>query len=206
MRRFLTNEILISIAKITFGNLLLGFAYAQWMRPNGIINGGVTSLAMIFERISTLSVIFFANGITVILLLLCLIFLGKERFLKSVYSGICYNIFFAIFTLIPFSLNIHIAIDFILACFFISYGYHTCLKARSSAVSMDIIALIIHKTIPMQPFAKILRYINLTVLLAGLLVYGIWAIALGVLFTIINTQILKILHEKALETDLANAK
>lgn len=191
-----------SLAKIIFGNFLLGFAYAQWMRPNGIINGGVTSLAMILELLTPISVIFLANSITLLLLVLALIFLGKERFLKSVFSGICYNIFFAIFTLMPLNFSFHIAIDFILACMLISFGYYCCLSARSSAVGMDIIALIIHKKNPSQPVAQNLRYINLTVLFAGFLVYGVISIALGILFSLINTYLLQFYLKKSPESTL----
>ena len=181
-----------SILKIIFGNVLIGFAYAQWMRPNGIINGGVTSIAMILERLTPVSIIYLANGITLLLLLLCLIFLGKETFLKSVFSGICYNLFFALFTLMPFSFNIYIAVDFLLACLIISYGYYCCISAKASTVGMDVIALVLNKRNPKINIAKTIRYINLIVLGAGFLVYGLWSIIFGVLFSFINTYLLQI--------------
>lgn len=192
-----TQAEMLAIGKIILGNVLLGFAYAQWMRPNGIINGGVTSLAMIFERLTPISVIILANGITIFLLVLCLIYLGRERFLKSIFSGICYNIFFALFTILPLGLNVHLAVDLMLACLMISWGYYLCLSAKSTAVSMDVIALIIHKKMPDQPVAKILRFINLMVLTAGLFVYGVLSVALGALFSVITTYLLQYYTKKS---------
>jgi len=194
--RHVKKEKLQAIVKIIFGNILLGFAYAQWMRPNGIINGGVTSLAMIFERLTPISVIIFANGITVFLLILCLVFLGKERFVKSLFGGFCYNVFFALFTLIPLSLNVHIVVDLLLSCLLISAGYFLCLSAKATAVSMDVIALIIHKKYPEQSLPRIIRLINLSVLTAGLIVYGVLSVAMGVVFTFINTHLLQLYMNK----------
>ncbi|OTP31835.1 hypothetical protein A5798_001858 [Enterococcus sp. 6C8_DIV0013] len=56
----------VAIIKILIGNLLMGFAYAKWMKPNEIINGGVTSVAMILEKITGINILFLTNGVTIL--------------------------------------------------------------------------------------------------------------------------------------------
>ena len=68
----------VAIIKILIGNLLMGFAYAKWMKPNEIINGGVTSVAMILEKITGINILYLTNGVTILLLLICLLFLYYE--------------------------------------------------------------------------------------------------------------------------------
>lgn len=63
-----------SLLKIAFGNLVMGLAYAKWMVPNKIINGGVTSLALLANKVTHLSITFWTNSITGLLLIACLIF------------------------------------------------------------------------------------------------------------------------------------
>lgn len=179
------------LGTILLANALLGFAYAQWVRPNGIINGGVTSVAMILERLTGLSVILLANGVTLSLLVLCFLFLGREVFLKSIFSGFCYNMFFALFTMIPWRLSVHILVDFPLAVVCISLGYFGCIASQSSTVGMDVIALILNKKNPKIDVAIAIRVINFIVLGVGLLVYGWQSVALGFVFSLGTTHLLQ---------------
>ncbi|HIZ53733.1 MAG TPA: hypothetical protein IAA20_07325 [Candidatus Enterococcus avicola] len=39
-----------SLIKIILGNALLALAYAKWMVPYTIINGGVTSLSLVVQK------------------------------------------------------------------------------------------------------------------------------------------------------------
>lgn len=178
------------ILKVILGNIFLGLAYAKWMKPNEIINGGVTSLSMIGEKATGIPILYLTNGITIILLLVCLIFLGKDNFFKSILSSICYNLFFALFYLLPVQLSVNIVVDFLLASFFIALGYYLCISANASTVGMDVIALILHKKNPSFDIAKGIRLINLIVLAFGFLVYGLKSIVIGVAFSFFNSFIL----------------
>ena len=169
---------------------MLGAGYGWWVRPNAIINGGVTSLAMIIEQLTRIPIVYLTSGLTAFLLLLCLLFLGKSVFLKSVYSGVCYNLFFAAATLVPISLSTHLVVDFVLASFFIAYGYYFILRENSSTVGLDVLVLILAKKKPSLNIAKTIRYFNWAVLGLGFFVFGIYSIIIGVLFSFANTFIL----------------
>lgn len=102
MKLVTRNEVLEeskAVLKIIAGNSLLGFAYAKWMKPNGIINGGVTSMAMILEKVTNVPIVYLTSGITTLLLVFCWLFLGKANFFKSIISSV-FIIYFLLFFII----------------------------------------------------------------------------------------------------------
>ncbi|WP_174919126.1 YitT family protein [Peptacetobacter hominis] len=82
------------IVKIIVGNLLITSAYAFITVPNEIVNGGVTSFSMILSNMADVNITIYTNTITVILLLLYGLFLGKQFFSGSILSCIAYMIFY----------------------------------------------------------------------------------------------------------------
>ncbi|MBO0481329.1 YitT family protein [Candidatus Enterococcus courvalinii] len=188
-----------NILKIIIGNVFLGFAYANWMKPNNIINGGVTSVAMILEKISHIPIFYLTSGVTVLLLIFCWFFLGKGNFLKSIVSSICYNLFFTMFYLLKLNVQINLVVDFLFACIFIAIGYYCCISANASTVGMDVIALAINKKHPEFSIARGIRYINVMVLALGFLTYGVKSVVIGILFSLLNSYILDFLLKRRME-------
>ncbi|MCD5001898.1 YitT family protein [Enterococcus saccharolyticus] len=180
-----------AILKIIFGNILLGFAYAKWMVPHAIINGGVTSLSLVLSKVLTIDVAYLTNMITVLLLIVCWLFLGRERLLKSIVSSVSYLFFFTFFHQWSFSAVVNLPIDFLLASSFIAGGYYFCLSAGSSTVGMDVIALIVHQKRPTISLAKVIRWLNYTVLILGFITYGWQSIVIGILFSFIYSWLLE---------------
>ncbi|MEY8445484.1 YitT family protein [Enterococcus ratti] len=179
-----------AILKIIIGNVLLGLAYAKWMKPNNIINGGVTSIAMILERVTGVSIVYLTSGVTILLLVFCWLFLGKANFFKSIVSSICYNTFFTFFYLSNINVQVNVGVDFLFASFFIAIGYYCCISANASTVGMDVIALAIHKKHPKFSIARGIRSINFFVLALGLMTYGLKSVVIGFLFSLVNSYIL----------------
>ncbi|WP_161526648.1 YitT family protein [Enterococcus sp. JM9B] len=187
-----------AFGKIFIGTLLMGFAYAQWMKPNEIINGGVTSLAMITNTLSGFPLLVLTNGFTLVLLIISWFFLGSDNFFRSCLSSVFYNVFFSVFYLMPWSLKSNLLVEFLLANLFIAVGYYLCITANSSTVGLDIVALVIHKKWQKLGVAKILRYLNWSVLTLGLISYNWQTIAIGIVFSYVNSWILGIfLKEKS---------
>ena len=71
-------------------------------------------------------------------------------------------------------------IDFLLACLY----YYCCLSEGSSTVGVGVIALVLYQKNPQRNLAKIIRHLNLSVLVLGLLTYGVFAVLTGFLFSI----------------------
>lgn len=187
---------MISILKIVIGNLLITFSYAFITVPNGIVNGGVTSFSMILSSVTDLGISFYTNCITILLLVLCLFFLGKSYLAKSIVSSACYMLFFSFFNGIGFGFaSIPMIISVLIAGLLVGIGYFLCLSAESSTVGFDVIALILHNKNNKIKVSKAMRYINLFVILLGLFSYGLLAVIYGVIFTYIQTTVVHLLLE-----------
>lgn len=185
-----------SILKIVVGNLFITFSYAFITVPNGIVNGGVTSFSMILSSVTDLGISFYTNCITILLLVLCLFFLGKSYLAKSIVSSTCYMLFFSFFNGIGFGFtSIPMIISVLIAGLLVGIGYFLCLSAESSTVGFDVIALILHNRNNKIKVSKAMRYINLFVILLGLFSYGLIAVIYGVIFTYIQTTVMHLLLE-----------
>ena len=181
------------------GNLLITGAYAFITVPNEIINGGVTSFSMVLQKIFNMDISFFVNLISLILLLLCYIFLGKDFFIGSVFSCISYLIQFTFFHSMNLRLELPLLVCVFIAGIAVGIGYFFCIRAESTAISFDVVALILNKKFPVLNIAYTIGAINLLVLLAGFTVYGILSIVYGVIFTFIQTFTLKELQKRLKE-------
>ena len=177
--------------KIIAGNISMTFAYAYLIVPNEIINGGVTSSALLLNALLGYNIAMLANLVTGLLLIICLVFLGKEYFFKSIVSSLSYMVFFNFF----YSLNIQFDLNIVLVIFIssilIAIGYYLCITANASTVGFDVIALILHHKNEKMDIAATIRIINLIVLILGLLVYGYASIVKGIAFTLIFSYLLK---------------
>lgn len=168
-------------------------AYASWMKPQGIINGGVTSIAMIVNKLTEINIVYLTSIITIVLLCSSFFFLGRQHLFRSVLSSVSYNLFFSLFYMLPIKLGINLPIDFILSVIFISIGYYCCISENSSTVGLDVVALIICKKNPNIPIAKCIRFLNYTVLVFGVFTYGVFSIVLGIVFSYLQSLLLQYL-------------
>ncbi len=173
---------------IILGNLLITGAYAFITVPNKIVNGGVTSFSMILEEVTSINLTYLVDFITILLLLLCYIFLGKTFFTGTVFSCICYLVFFSILHSTGFALIVPPAL--------VGFGYYFCISAKSTAVGFDVVALILNKKNPKINIALSMYLINMCVLLFGLFTYGMLSVLTGIGFTALQSLTLNHLLKK----------
>ena len=178
------------ILMIILGNLLITGAYAFITLPNEIINGGVTSFSMVLGQVCRMDISVFVNLLTLFLLLLCLVFLGREFFAGSVLSCACYLSMFTFFHSLGLSLRLPLPLCIMLAGILVGAGYYLCICAKSTAISFDIIALILNKKNPKVNIAYTMGIINIAVLLTGFMVFGLSSVLYGILFTVIQIFVL----------------
>lgn len=179
---------------IIIGNVLINGAYAFITVPNEIINGGITSFSMVLGQIFQIDLSIFVNLLTLFLLLLCRLFLGREFFAGSVLSCACYLSMFTFFHSLGLSLRLPLPLCIMLAGILIGAGYYLCICAKSTAISFDIIALILNKKNPKVNIAYTMGIINTAVLLTGFMVFGLLSVLYGILFTVIQAFVLNTLQ------------
>ncbi|RRN67273.1 membrane protein [Peribacillus simplex] len=179
------------LMKIIAGNISMTFAYAFFIVPNEIINGGVTSSALLLHALSGYNIAMLANLVTGLLLIICLVFLGKEYFFKSIVSSLSYMLFFNFFYSLNIDFDVNIVLVILISSILIAIGYYLCITANASTVGFDVIALILHHKNEKIDIAATIRIINLIVLILGLLVYGYTSIVKGIAFTLFFSFLLK---------------
>lgn len=184
------------VVKIILGNILITFSYAFFTVPREIINGGVTSSALIVHSLIGANVTTVANILTIALAVSCLIFLGKEYFIKTIFSSICYMLFFYLFYSFKLAININIVLAIIISAVLVAIGYYLCVSSNASTSGFDVIALILNKKNPKINIASALRVINIIVLVFGFLAFGYESIIKGLVFTVLYSGILKLLFNK----------
>ncbi len=186
-----------NLGKIILGNLLITSAYAFITVPNKMINGGVTSFSMIIGKLSGLSVSLLADAFTLLLLLGCWLFLGKEYLLRAIFSSLCYVSMFTVFHSISFAVQLPLAVNVLFASVLVGSGYYFCISAKSTAVGFDTVAIILKKYNPKTNLAWTMWMINISVLLLGLITYGVLSVITGVIFTCIQAYTLNVLLKRS---------
>lgn len=184
-----------SLGIIALGNLLLTSAYAFLTVPNNIINGGVTSTSLLLSHYLNIDIGYISSAITILLLVFGLAALGKDFFYRSLFSSVCYMVFFNFFHFTGISFSFHPLIIVIFAGIFVGTGHYLCLREDSSTVGYDVLALYIHKKNNKWDTAIVLRIIGIIVLLVGIATFGIWSVIYGIIFTIIQTQVIYLLNK-----------
>ena len=183
------------MAIIALGNLLLTSAYAFLTVPNNIINGGVTSTSLLLSHYLNIDIGYISSAITIFLLLFGRVALGKNFFYRSLFSSVCYMVFFYFLHFTGISFSFHPLIIVLFAGIFVGVGHYLCLREDSSTVGYDVFALFIHKKNKKLDTAIDLRIIGICVLIVGVATFGIKSVIYGIIFIIIQTQVIYLLNK-----------
>lgn len=116
--------------KIFAGNLLMAMAYSFITVPNDIVNGGVTSLAMICAELLGVDVALCSNLFTILLMVICAVFLGKSYFMGTVCSCVMYMTMFTLFSMSGISLHIFPPAAALIAAVMVGTGYFFMYKRQ----------------------------------------------------------------------------
>ncbi len=189
-QRMINKPVWLSYLKIAVANILLGFAYAHLMVPNKIINGGVTSLSLIVYQLFQVKVTTATNVLTVLLLVIGWWKLGRHFFISSIFSSVAYLICFNLFSAWQLQLLMPVWLQFGLAVVLISLGYYLCISENSSTAGLDVIAILLNRKFPKLAVARLLNYLNWTVLLVGLMTYGVRSVLIGLVFSFCFSKVL----------------
>lgn len=177
---------------IILGNVLMTFAYAFLTVPHKIINGGVTSFSLILTGITGAGTSMIANVITILFMLLCYIYLGRDYFMGTIVGGVCYMISFSLFHSMDICLIQQRPVAVLIAAVMVGTGYFLCISQRSTGVSFDTLALILNRRNPKINVAAAMFVINMSVLVLGSLYYGLESVLFGIAFTGIQALTLDI--------------
>lgn len=201
---------------INLGVFIMAAAYSILLDPNKIIVGGVGGLATILsimvEKIGhSFSPSIFIAVINIALLILALIFVSKEFFIKTIYASIVFPLFTFIWELIydnfltgllPDLTNIPDALDgvidtriyfagaylviVLIGSIMSGVGLGLAIRNGSSTGGVDIVQKILHKYLKMPFSASLIIVDGLIVALAGIYFTDIFTIIYGAMFIYIS--------------------
>ncbi|MEE0434549.1 MAG: YitT family protein [Peptococcaceae bacterium] len=183
--------------RIFLGNILLTGAYAFITVPKIILNGGVTSFSLVLQEWTGIDVAILVDVLSVVLIAISFLFLGKSYFIGALFSSICYMGLFSAFHWtgweLPFpELFGTPVLATPIAAVLVAAGYYFCIASQATAVSFDTIALILNKHNARFDIATTMMVINIVVLLTGAATYSISAVVCGLIFTFLQAQFLKL--------------
>lgn len=209
-----TKRHLKEFLSINLGVFIMSAAYALLLDPNRIVIGGVGGLATIIRDKTGMSSSLFLLIVNVILLVLALLLVSKEFFLKTIYASLVYPLFvyvwekiysvFIKYEMLPTLANIvnetgidtkiltagaHLVIV-IFGGVICGYGLGLAMRNGSSTGGSDIIQRIFLKYFKM-PFSVSLIIIDGSiVLLAGIIFHNFFTILYGGLFIFISGYVM----------------
>ena len=182
--------------KIILGNIFMTFAYAYIAVPFGIVNGGVTSFAMVLDKNLPGNISFWTNTLYLSLLIIYYIFMGYKCFINALFSCIAFILFFTLFTAFPLMLPLPFFLAVPCMGILIGIGYYFCISARSTALGFDTIAIILHDRNPKINLAFTIYICNVIVLLSGLFTYGIVSVIAGIICSGLQSFVLNLLTKR----------
>ena len=99
-KKYFTKEHLKDWSLVTLGNLLVAFSFSFFLDPNNLVIGGTTGLATILRELFSIDPSITAFVINTALLIVGLFLLGKEFFIKTVYSTLVFPVMIKLLNLL----------------------------------------------------------------------------------------------------------
>ncbi len=168
-----SNKILIDILVLGTGCLMLAFAIASILKPNGLVTGGFTGLAIILGYLLNINYTFIYYGFSLSVMLAAFIFLGKKNALKILLISV---IFPMVLIAVDNAGVLFIENDLFLGAIYFGVigglGAGLIFKRGFSTGGTDTVAQILHKKIfPFISLSQIIFAIDIFVIAFAALVF-----------------------------------
>ncbi|MBQ9544231.1 MAG: YitT family protein [Clostridia bacterium] len=177
-----------NVLEVILGTAILAFGTAVFIVPFDLVVGGVSSVALITNRLlgdNAVSIDLLITVLTWSLFFLGLVFLGKGFALKTLVSTVVYPVAFSLFSRLVdpevlggvfcLSLSEYSQIALLLACIFggvfIGAGCALTFLGGGSSGGMDIIAFLICKIFKRLKSPRAIFFIDAVTVAAGLFVF-----------------------------------
>lgn len=165
---------------IVAGTFLLCLSVEMFLLPYNILSGGVAGISVVLYPLTHIDTTMMANTLTIILLFVGRIFLGRDFFLKTVLSSFLYPVFnFLLQRIVPVP-----EVSMTLASFYGGLlggaGVGLVMRTGASTGGMDVPPLVIHRYTDIPVSTLVFLFDGLTVLL-GCFIYSLEAVLIGLI-------------------------
>lgn len=181
---------------VTIGTFMLGFAIIAFWQPHNLVTGGISGLAIIiFDYTASAGFeipipIWLSNLVLNLpLFIIGLKVMPREYFYRSIYGYIMLTVSLYALRYIP-----QIPSDMLMASLFggvaAGVGISFVLRARATTGGSTLIAAILHRwAFPHISMAKLLFFVDSTIIVIGLLVFGPIAAMYAVVAVFVSTKV-----------------
>lgn len=185
------STILKKIALILLGNTIYALAVTMFILPNGLITGGTTGLALIFNHQFGLDITVFVSVFNISMFILGAVVLGKAFALTTLISTFYYPFILGILQKV--STLQHMTSDHLLSTIYaglmIGFSIGIVIKAGASTGGMDIPPLVLNKKFGLS--VSVVMYIfDFTILISQMLFANKEQVLYGLLLVLIYTAVL----------------
>ncbi|MBR3841338.1 MAG: YitT family protein [Erysipelotrichales bacterium] len=176
------------LLSVLVGNFILTLGVVCFVLPHGLIMGGVTGLALAFEHYLNVPLTIAVYLITVLVLLVSYIGMGKEYLLSMIAASLTYPLILQFLQEIPFiqSITDDVLLSTIFAALALGIGTGIIMKSGAGAGGLDCISLIVNKYFHL-PIASTMRIVDISVLLLQIAFSTPEQILYGILLILITT-------------------
>ena len=185
------KELVWDYGIVIIGNFLLAAGVVLFILPNDVLTGGVAGIAVALFPIFHIPTDLMINALTIALVVLGALTLGKQFAIKTLLSTICYPVFISVL-----SSSVHaieITDNQLLASIYggvlMGAGVGLVFRTGASTGGMDIPPLIVNKITKWPLPTLVLVTDGLTVLL-GALVYGVEAALIGIISVWLSSYVI----------------
>ncbi|MFS1664168.1 YitT family protein [Streptococcus sp. zg-JUN1979] len=176
---------------VTVGAFIASIGFNTMFLHNHIASGGVGGLAVSFEKLFGWTPSNFVMALNVPLLFLCLLFLGKAVFIKTIYGSLIYPIFMRLTSQLP-----NITDNQLLAALFggiiVGIGLGIVFLGNSSTGGTGILVQIINKYTPL-PFGVILILIDGLVVGTGFIAFDVDTVMYSIIALLVISYVVDII-------------
>ena len=185
-RQFLKNITLILI-----GNSIYAMAVTMFIIPNGLITGGTTGLALLFNRLAGLDIAIFVLAFNLLMFVIGGTALGWKFALTTLLSTLYYPLALGLCQRIPQLQNM--TSDQLLAAIYaglmIGLGIGIVIRAGASTGGMDIPPLVLNRKLGLS-ISVVLYVLDVCILFGQMFIANKEQVLYGILLVLIYTMVL----------------
>ena len=189
MKKIDYKKILLDYTSVIMGCFILAFAITSILKPNGLMTGGITGLAILLERFFKVSYTYFYYSLTFLIFLSAWFFLGKREMLKIAFVSVAFPVILAIMERVNYEF---IQDDMILGTVYFGIlggvGVGLIFKRGYAMGGTGAIAKILHRRfLPFMSLSQIILLLDSAIILLSLTIFetniALYAIITQIVFT-----------------------
>ena len=177
---------------ITFGTVVAASAVFFFLIPSHLAVGSISGLAIILANFIPLKISAITMGLNVALLVVGLIFIGRDFGIKTIYTSVLMPVVFAVLEILFPDMQSIMGdgfLDMLLYIFTVSIGLAILFNRNASSGGLDIIAKLLNKYLRMD-LGKAMSLAGICTALTAALVYDAKTVLLSILGTYLNGIVL----------------